>query len=73
MKMSENYDLFEKLFLDRFDVRLWNSQRSCSIDFIDKAIEEISLAVKNYQVSDSPDFSRPANLCFRRNGFNNDV
>lgn len=71
--MSKNYDLFEKLFLNSLHARLWNSQRSCSIDFIDKAIEELSSVVKNYQVSDSPNFSKPANLWLRRNGFNNDV
>lgn len=71
--MSENYDLFEKLFLNSLHARLWNSQRSCSIDFIDKTIEELSSVVKNYQVSDSPNFSKPANLWFQRNGFNNDV
>lgn len=71
--MSENYDLFEKLFLNSLHARLWNSQRSCSIDFVDKTIEELSSVVKNYQVSDSPNFSKPANLWLQRNGFNNDV
>lgn len=73
MNMSENYDLFEKLFLNSLHARLWNSQRSCSIDFVDKTIEELSSVVKNYQVSDSPNFSKPANLWLQRNGFNNDV
>ncbi len=73
MKMSENYDLFEKLFLNSLHARLWNSQRSCSIEFIDKAIAELSSSVKNFEVSDSPNFSKLTNLWLRRNGFNNDV
>ena len=71
--MSENYDLFEKLFLNSLDARLWNSQRSYSIEFIDKAIAELSSFVKNFEVDDSPNFSKLANLWLRRNGFNNDV
>lgn len=71
--MSENYDLFEKLFLNRLDSRLWNSQRLCSRDITNKITTELSSVVKNYQIVDSPDFSRPANLWLQRNGFNNDV
>lgn len=67
--MSKNYECFEELFLNC----LRNSQRLCSRDITNKITTELSSVVKNYQVSDSPNFSKPANLWLQRNGFNNDV
>ena len=70
LKKNESYDQYFTNCLGR---PIWSSQQSCSSDVMSKLFTELSSVVKNFEVTDSPNFSKLTNLWLRRNGFNNDV
>jgi len=70
LKKNESH---EQYFTNCLGRPIWNSQQSYSSDVMNRLFTELSSVIKNYQVNDSPNFSKLANYYLQRNGFNNDV